>query len=163
MEGSGSIPLTNGSDPGGQKIYGSGTLAKSIRNRARSSTLTLGVFRYDMIGTDVESLLLPIIILCAFVEHRRDSNWCEGGGDGHAHHWDVHTVRIPGEIPGIQLVFQRDQPVSWIQIRMDPHWFGSPGSILGMRIRIQEHWNWPFNFQKGLCVFVGMFLTCRLL
>ncbi len=47
----------------------------------------------------------------------------------------------------------------------DPHSFGCPGSILGIRIRIQELGNWSqitkipgFSaFQKGHCTFVGMF------
>jgi hypothetical protein len=35
------------------------------------------------------------------------------------------------------------KPVLWIRIRMDPHSFGCSrsGSVMGMRIRIQEHGN----------------------
>ncbi len=49
----------------------------------------------------------------------------------------------------------QSQPVLWIRIRihLDPHSFGSlgsgSGSVLGIRIRIQKHGNWP-NFTNNL-------------
>ncbi len=56
--------------------------------------------------------------------------------------------------------------VLWIRIRTDPHSLGCPGSrsVLGTRIRIQEHENWTiftnrsgFSLSKRLLTFVGTF------
>ncbi len=53
------------------------------------------------------------------------------------------------------------QSVLWIRIHLDPHSFGCLGSesVLGLRIRIQKHGNWPkFTNKPGFLLFKTAFV-----